>query len=82
MGGVGEVFKAGKGDATGIFGILGGVGGLATAFAPLIAPAIEGIKALFKLGGPDIARDVARDMGPQISQELADAIEQSGQPVQ
>jgi len=80
-----EMFKATEGANRGkmTFGsILGGLASALPAIGALAGPIISGISALFKLGGPDIARDVSRDLGPHISQGLADAIEQSGQPVQ
>ncbi|GEM_PF-5782308 len=87
LGGLKGAFSSGKGGAGGIVGLLGGVSGVLATAGPLIGIGVKiggflvkGIKSLF--GGPDIARDVARDLGANISKELAASIEASGRPAQ
>lgn len=76
--------KTEKGLATTFGSFFKGLAGALPAIGAIVGPAIQGFKALFGaiFKGPDIARDVARDLGPQITQGLEDAIKQSGQPVQ
>jgi hypothetical protein len=83
FGGIKSMFSEASGAfGGGIMGAIGGVASLAGPIGAMVGPAIGMIGKLFSIGGPDIARDVERDLGPHISEGLEKAIEQSGQPVQ
>lgn len=79
-GGAGAAAAGGAGAAT------GGIGGALAAIpvAGWIAAAGVGIGLLLKkfLGGKDLVRDAARDLGATIPKEMAKAIEKSGKPLQ
>lgn len=67
------------GDILGIAGAIGSIGG---AIGPLIGIGKQVVEAIKSWFGPDIARDVARQFGVDISEELADQIRESGKPIE
>lgn len=80
---LGGTFSSASSEAGGgFFGAIAGAGAVASAIGPLIGPIISAVEALFKLGGPDIARDAGRDMGAALSEGLEEQIEKSGKNVQ
>jgi hypothetical protein len=89
FGGIKDAFTKGAGGKGGIMGTLSGIMGAAGPMGQMLSVGLQmggmmlkGIKKLFSIGGPDIARDVARDMGPKISEELEKSIVESGRPAQ
>ena len=85
MGNLKDTFK-GASDAAG-GGFLGGLAGassLAGPLASLAEPIFNGLKSVLGglFGKSDLVKDASRDLGANISRELADSLRKEGKPIQ